>query len=144
MECNEFGRLMFDGKIVYCKDGDGLIPYWQGVTEEGLEKLVRDYAERGTEGFADFIICQNGEVLETIGDYCKRMNIPGDPGGPGSASSREDGWRLHRIFVSGQERHAGSGDALGAPVQPCGEPLQRDLPGTVTEHHSAHLPPHLL
>ena len=30
---------------------------------------------RGTEGFADFIICQNGEVLETIGDYCKRMNI---------------------------------------------------------------------
>ena len=50
MECNEFGRLMFDGKIVYCKDGDGLIPYWQGVTEEGLEKFVRDYAERGTEG----------------------------------------------------------------------------------------------
>ena len=40
-----------------------------------LEKFVRDYAERGTEGFADFIICQNGEVLETIGDYCKRMNI---------------------------------------------------------------------
>ena len=75
MECNEFGRLMFDGKIVYCKGGDGLIPYWQGVTEEGLEKFVRDYAERGTEGFADFIICQNGEVLETIGDYCKRMNI---------------------------------------------------------------------
>lgn len=55
MECNEFGRLMFDGKIVYCKDGDGLIPYWQGVTEEGLEKFVRDYAERGTEGFADFM-----------------------------------------------------------------------------------------
>jgi hypothetical protein len=36
------------------------------VTEEGLEKFVRDYAERGIEGFADFIICQNGEVLETI------------------------------------------------------------------------------
>ena len=46
---------MFDGKIVYCKDGDNLIPYWQGVTEEGLEKFVRDYAERGTEGFADFM-----------------------------------------------------------------------------------------
>lgn len=75
MECNGFGRLMFDGRIVYCKDGDNLIPYWQGVTEEGLEKFVRDYAERGTESFADFIICQNGEVLETIGDYCKRMNI---------------------------------------------------------------------
>ena len=25
------------------------------MTEEGLEKFVRDYAERGTEGFADFM-----------------------------------------------------------------------------------------
>ena len=75
MECNEFGRLMFDGKIVYSKDGDKLIPWWQGTTEEGLDKFVRDYAERGTEGFADFIICQNGEVLETIGEYCKRNQI---------------------------------------------------------------------
>ena len=75
MECNEFGRLMFDGKIVYRKDEEKLIPWWQGTTEEGLEKFVRQYAEQGTKNFADFIICQNGEVLETIGDYCKRMNI---------------------------------------------------------------------
>ena len=61
-----------------------------------------------------------------------------------SSSGREDGWRLYRISVPGQERHAGSGDALGAPVQPCGEPLQRDLPGTAAEHHSARLPPYLL
>ena len=60
------------------------------------------------------------------------------------SSGREDGWRLYRISVPGQERHAGSGDALGAPVQPCGEPLQRDLPGTAAEHHSARLPPYLL
>ena len=50
MECNVFGRLMFDGKIVYSKDGDKYIPYWHGVTEEGLARFVRDYAERGTEG----------------------------------------------------------------------------------------------
>ena len=65
MECNEFGRLMFDGKIVYCKDGDGLIPYWQGVTEEGLEKFVRDYAERGTE----LARCDGGRSREV----CKRL-----------------------------------------------------------------------
>lgn len=75
MNCNEIGAMMFDGKIVYKKKGETLIPYWHGTTEEGLEKFVRDWAVRGTEGFADCIICQNGEVLETVGEYCKRMEI---------------------------------------------------------------------
>ena len=65
-------------------------------------------------------------------------------GGPGSTSGREDGWRLHRVSVFGQEWHAGSGDALGAPIQPCGESLQRDLSGTAAEHHSARVPAYLL
>ena len=75
MEFNDFGILMFDGKIVYSKENDSYIPWWQGVTEKGLEEFVRDYAQRGIEGFEDFIICQKGEVLETIGEYCKRMEI---------------------------------------------------------------------
>jgi hypothetical protein len=62
-------------RIIVGREDKSALNNWQGVTEEGLKKFVRDDAERGTEGFADFIICQNGEVQETIGDYCKRMNI---------------------------------------------------------------------
>ena len=66
--------------------------------------------------------------------------LPGDPGGQRSAAGRKDDRRLRRLFVPGQERYAGSGDALGAPVQPCGEPLQRDIQRAIAEHHSARLP----
>ena len=34
--------------------------------------------------------------------------------------------------------------ALGEPVQTCGHPVQRHLPGTDADHHPARLPPHLL
>ena len=64
--------------------------------------------------------CRNKEAPHDRGSV---PLLSSDPGGPGSSSGREDGWRLHRVSVPGQERYAGSGDALGAPVQPCGEPL---------------------
>ena len=70
--------------------------------------------------------------------------LSGDSGGSGGAAGREDGGRLYRVFILGQERHAGSGYALGAQVQACGGPLQRYLPGAAADNHPARLPAHLL
>ena len=70
--------------------------------------------------------------------------LPGDHRGQGSAGIREGGGRLCRIPFHGQKRLPGSGDALGTPIQPHGQKVQRYLPGADTEYYTPRLPPHLL
>ena len=75
VNCGEEFKIEFDGKIVYKKKDDKLIPMWHGTTEDGLEKFVRDWAEKKWSGLADCIICKNGEEIETVGKYAERVGI---------------------------------------------------------------------
>lgn len=71
--CEIFG-VPFDGKTVYIKRDDNLIPLFH-CYDEVFDKLIREWANKKWDGYADCIICQNGEVIETVGEYCERNGI---------------------------------------------------------------------
>ena len=70
--------------------------------------------------------------------------LPGGHRGQGRTGVRESGGRLCWIPFHGQERLPRSSHALGTPLQPHGQAVQRYLPGADAEHHATCLPPYLL
>lgn len=68
-DCNFDGVYKFPGMIVF----DGDVRQWMGTTEKGLDDYIKYATDRG-EDLMGYGIYQNGEFIETIGDYTKRKN----------------------------------------------------------------------
>lgn len=68
-DCNFDGVYKFPGMIVF----DGDVRQWMGMTEKGLDDYIEYATDRG-ENLTRYEIYQNGEFIETIGDYIKRKN----------------------------------------------------------------------
>lgn len=69
-DCNIDGVYRFSGMIVF----DGDVQQWMGTTEKGLDSYIKYCLDRNEKGLLDYQIYQNGEFIETIGDYLKRTN----------------------------------------------------------------------
>ena len=70
--------------------------------------------------------------------------LSGDHRGQGQTEERAVRGRILRLPLLRRGRYAAGGAALGTPLQPHGQQVQRNLPHPDAEHHASRLPPYLL